>query len=223
MADTKISLLTAASAQTGTEVFPVVQGGVTVGMTTAQVRTLLALLASPAFTGVPTAPTAAAGNNSTQLATTAYADLKSNIASPTFTGIPAAPTAAALNATTQVSTTAYVDAADSVSTINSQSGTTYAVVATDAGKTIYHPSAATGVITITLPANASIAIPVGSSLYFDNDIAGGALTISITTDTLVLVGSAGSTGSRTLAAGGFAVARKVSATRWRISGTAELT
>jgi collagen type VII alpha len=33
-----------------------------------------AALASPAFTGTPTAPTAAAGTNSTQLATTAYAD-----------------------------------------------------------------------------------------------------------------------------------------------------
>jgi parallel beta-helix repeat protein len=34
----------------------------------------MAQLASPTFTGVPAAPTAAAGNNSTQLATTAYAD-----------------------------------------------------------------------------------------------------------------------------------------------------
>ena len=33
-----------------------------------------ALLASPNFTGVPTAPTATAGNNSTQIATTAYVD-----------------------------------------------------------------------------------------------------------------------------------------------------
>ena len=222
MADTKISLLTAAAAQTGAEIFPVVQGGVTVGMTTAQVRTLLALLAGPAFTGVPTAPTAAPGNNSTQLSTTAYADLKSNIASPTFTGIPAAPTAAALNATTQVSTTAYVDAADSVSTINSQSAA-YTLILSDAGKTIYHPSADTVARIWTIPANASVVYPVGTNVYFDNDIAGGVLTIAITTDTLVLVGAAGTTGSRTLAAGGFAVARKVSATRWRISGTAELT
>ena len=35
---------------------------------------LKAPLASPALTGTPTAPTAAAGNNSTQVATTAYAD-----------------------------------------------------------------------------------------------------------------------------------------------------
>jgi hypothetical protein len=71
-----------------------------------------ALLASPAFTGTPTAPTASAGNNSTQLATTAYVDvglaLKSNIASPTFTGIPLAPTAAVNTSTTQLATTQFV-------------------------------------------------------------------------------------------------------------------
>ena len=34
----------------------------------------VAHLDSPAFTGIPTAPTASAGNNSTQIATTAYVD-----------------------------------------------------------------------------------------------------------------------------------------------------
>ena len=71
-----------------------------------------AALASPAFTGVPTAPTAAPATNTTQLATTAYADaiaaLKANLASPTFTGVPAAPTAAVDTNTTQVATTAMV-------------------------------------------------------------------------------------------------------------------
>ena len=74
----------------------------------------LAQLASPAFTGVPTAPTASAGASSTQLATTAFvttaANLKANLASPTFTGTPAAPTAATSTNTTQIATTAYVKA-----------------------------------------------------------------------------------------------------------------
>lgn len=74
---------------------------------------LKANLASPALTGVPTAPTASPNANSTQLATTAYADaiaaLKANLASPTFTGTPAAPTASQGNNSTQLSTTAYVD------------------------------------------------------------------------------------------------------------------
>lgn len=53
-------------------------------------NTSKASLASPAFTGTPTAPTAAAGTNSTQLATTAFvtaaAAAKANVASPAFTG-----------------------------------------------------------------------------------------------------------------------------------------
>lgn len=71
-------------------------------------------LASPTFTGVPAAPTAAAGTSTTQVATTAFVttadNLKANLASPTFTGTPAAPTAAVGTNTTQVATTAFVNA-----------------------------------------------------------------------------------------------------------------
>lgn len=78
----------------------------------------IAYLASPTFTGTPAAPTASPGTNSTQLATTAYADaiaaLKANLASPTFTGTPAAPTASVGTATTQLATTAFVNAAHTV-------------------------------------------------------------------------------------------------------------
>ena len=58
---------------------------------------------SPAFTGVPTAPTASAGTSNTQIATTAFVSQ-----SPQFTGVPIAPTAAAGTATTQLATTAFV-------------------------------------------------------------------------------------------------------------------
>ena len=58
---------------------------------------------SPAFTGVPTAPTAAAGTSNTQIATTAFVSQ-----SPQFTGVPTAPTAATGTATTQLATTAFV-------------------------------------------------------------------------------------------------------------------
>jgi len=71
-----------------------------------------AALAGPTFTGVPAAPTAAPGTNTTQLATTAFVttadNLKANLASPTFTGTPAAPTAAPGTNTTQLATTAFV-------------------------------------------------------------------------------------------------------------------
>ena len=71
-------------------------------------------LASPNFTGIPLAPTANAGTNTTQVATTAFVtgglNLKANLAGPTFTGVPAAPTASAGTNTTQLATTAYVQA-----------------------------------------------------------------------------------------------------------------
>jgi hypothetical protein len=60
---------------------------------------------SPAFTGIPTAPTASAGTATTQLATTAFVTN-----SPQFAGIPTAPTAATGTATTQLATTAFVTA-----------------------------------------------------------------------------------------------------------------
>ncbi len=83
-------------------------------------------LASPAFTGVPTAPTAAALDNSTQIATDAYVDaavavettrattaeaLKAALASPALTGHPTGVTEAASTNSTRLATTAYADAA----------------------------------------------------------------------------------------------------------------
>lgn len=70
-------------------------------------------LASPALTGTPAAPTATAGTNTTQVATTAFVttanNLKANVDSPSFTGVPAAPTAAVSTNTTQIATTAFVN------------------------------------------------------------------------------------------------------------------
>lgn len=72
-------------------------------------------LVSPAFTGIPTAPTATVGTNTTQLATTAFVLANSSVsgtyaplASPAFTGIPTAPNAVGGTNTTQIATTAFV-------------------------------------------------------------------------------------------------------------------
>jgi hypothetical protein len=94
----------------------------------------------------------------------------------------------------------------------------YTLVASDAAKHIYHPSADTTARIWTIPSNASVPFEIGTTITFDNDFGAGAVTIAITSDTLVLVGLAGSTGSRTLASGGQATALKVGSTRWRISG-----
>lgn len=99
---------------------------------------------------------------------------------------------------------------------NSQSAA-YTLVLADAGKHIYHPSADTTARTWTIPANGTVAFPIGTAVTFVNDTSAGAITIAITTDTLVLMGS-GTTGSRTLAPNGMATAVKVTSTRWVISG-----
>jgi hypothetical protein len=100
---------------------------------------------------------------------------------------------------------------------NSQS-TNYTLVLSDNGKHLLHPAADTTARTFTIPANSSVAYPVGTALTFINQNAAGVLTISITTDTMRLAG-AGTTGNRTLAANGIATAIKITSTEWIISGT----
>ncbi|ENZ4270149.1 phage tail protein [Klebsiella pneumoniae] len=77
---------------------------------------------SPTLTGIPKAPTPAEGNNTTQIATTAFVQaiatalntalaLKAPLASPGLTGTPTAPTAAQSTNNTQIATTAFVKSA----------------------------------------------------------------------------------------------------------------
>lgn len=94
----------------------------------------------------------------------------------------------------------------------------YTLVITDAGKHILHPSTDTTARTFTIPANSSVAYPIGTAITFVNQNSAGVVTIAIATDTMRLAG-AGTTGSRTLAANGIATAIKITATEWIISGT----
>lgn len=105
--------------------------------------------------------------------------------------------------------------AEGLSLINSQSAA-YPLVLSDRGKTILHPTADNVARVFTIPANASVAYPVGTTIRFVNQI--NTVTIAITTDTLTL-SPGGTTGSRTLAAHGVAEAQKVTATLWYISGS----
>jgi len=275
-------------------------------------------LASPTFTGVPAAPTASTGTNTTQVATTAFVttatSTKADIASPTFTGVPAAPTASVATNTTQVATTAFVTAAvaevsltpyavkannlsdlasattartnlglaigtnvqaydadttknDVANTFtatqtvpaikittgagaskvltsdaagaatwetpaaptagsdnlgylnipqNSQS-TAYTLVLADAGKHLLHPSSDANARTFTIPANASVAYPLGTAISFINHTA-QVVSIAITSDVMEL-SATGTTGTRSLAQWGSATAVKIGATNWLISGS----
>lgn len=130
--------------------FPNVSGAVTpthtelnyVDGVTSAIQTQLdakAPLASPALTGTPTAPTATALTNSTQIATTAYTDAavtalgatKANLASPALTGTPTAPTATAGTSTTQIATTEFVASTAFSAVLPAQTGNSGKYLTTD--------------------------------------------------------------------------------------------
>jgi hypothetical protein len=124
----------------------------------------LALLDSPAFVGTPTAPTAAPGTSSTQLATTAFVTTvdtqKAPLASPAFTGTPTAPTAAAGTNTTQLATTAFVTTADNLKApLASPSLTGTPVAPTAAPDTNTTQLATTAFVTIADNLKAPLASP----------------------------------------------------------------
>ena len=87
----------------------------------------------------------------------------------------------------------------------------YTLALSDIGLTI---SITTGGVII--PANSSVAFPVGSTVVVYNNSA-STQTISITTDTLRQAGTT-NTGTRTLAAYGMATLMKVASTVWVVSG-----
>ena len=93
---------------------------------------------------------------------------------------------------------------------NSQTAS-YTLALSDAGK---HISITTGGVVI--PANSSIAFPVGTTIVLFNN-SGSTQTLSITTDTLRQAGTT-NTGSRTLAAYGLATCVKVASTTWVVIG-----
>jgi len=100
--------------------------------------------------------------------------------------------------------------------VNSQSAA-YTLVLADSGKVILHPSSDANARTFTIPANSSVAYPVGTAITFIN-MTSQVVTIAITSDTMYL-SSAGTTGSRSLAQYGSATAIKITSTNWLISGS----
>jgi hypothetical protein len=130
---------------------------------------------------------------------------------PTFRALVNAdlPTTITATAATATSTSTAASLGYLGSPINTQAST-YTLVIGDTGKTIYAGG------NLTIPANASVAFPVGTII---NVIASAGITIAITSDTLQWGGQATSqTGTRTVAAYGMASLQKVTNTIWYISG-----
>jgi len=98
---------------------------------------------------------------------------------------------------------------------NTQTGTSYTAVLDDAEKMITLNNAAA--ITVTIPANASVAYPVGTKLNF-MQLGAGQVTVAITSDTLNVESTL-----TLLLVGQYAVATafKVTATTWVLFGNLE--
>jgi hypothetical protein len=102
--------------------------------------------------------------------------------------------------------------------VNATTGTTISPGLSDSGKTFYFTGSTAP--TATIPANGSVAYPVGTVLTFVNDASAAvSMNITITTDTLQLAGTGSTTLPKVLARYGVATAIKVTSTKWVISGT----
>ena len=123
----------------------------------------VAPLASPVFTGSPTAPTQTTGDNSTKIATDQFVTtavgtettraeaaeaLLAPLASPALTGTPTAPTKTALTNNTDIATTAYTDSAVATETTRAETAEALALAkannlsdVADAGSSRWHLSA----------------------------------------------------------------------------------
>lgn len=95
----------------------------------------------------------------------------------------------------------------------------YTLLAADNGKGSYHPASDTTARVWTVPSNAAVAWDAGAAHSYANHPSAGAITIAVTSDTLVLDGAVVGGGSITLAPGGFATLLKVAPTVWFAGGS----
>ena len=155
---------------------------------------------SPVFTGIPTAPTAASGTATAQLATTAFV---SN--SPIFSGVPRAPTPATGTNSTQIATTAFVQATTSgLGTMSQQNANAVSITGgTVSGLSAPIPLASGGTASATAP-GARINLGLGSIATQNADavtITGGNIAnigvLSLNSTTTGVVVSTGGTLSAT--------------------------
>ncbi len=92
----------------------------------------------------------------------------------------------------------------------------YTTVLLDAQKQIYY-SGSTGSQTLTIPANGTVAYPIGTTLTFIN-MASVSVSLALTTDTWYWSPTGSTTATRTLAQYGIATAVKMTSTTWMLSG-----
>lgn len=98
---------------------------------------------------------------------------------------------------------------------NAQNAGTYQFVLADNGKSVVFTNTTA---TWTIPANASVAFPIGAAITIVNG-GSGAITLAITTDTLNWYkGGSFSSGTRTIAAESVVTLLKIGSTTWVLTG-----
>jgi len=116
-------------------------------------------IASPTFTGTPKAPTPSPGDNSTDIATTAFvATSYAPLDSPALTGTPTAPTPTVGDKSTKLATTAFVN-------LNSRPWA-YVNSSTTVQSEYYNVNTTAGGFTLTLPASPNTGTTV---TFMDSD------------------------------------------------------
>lgn len=159
-------------------------------------------------TGVPwseitATPTTLAGYGITNgLSTTVAAATYAPINNAALTGTTTIQDAAAASFTA-----GYLDVPQSLKTANHQ------LVLADRGKSVVMNGSS---LTLTVPANGTVAFPIGTAIVVIN-VNATSLSVAITTDTMTLVNTT-TTGTRTLARNAMATLVKVGATSWIIAG-----
>ena len=106
-----------------------------------------------------------------------------------------------------------VDGTNGVGYINAPQSTSTTLALTDQGKHVYFTGGSTA--TLTVPTNASVAFPIGTTILVVNNNSGN-LTISGAGVTFQLAN--GATGNRTVATKGLATCLKVATDTWYVSG-----
>ena len=174
-------------------------------------------LASPTFTGTPAAPTAAGSTNTTQLATTAFVQQELTSQAVKLTGAQSIAGNKTFSGTTALAAGSTIDSIvvgyRDVPITVTNSAKSFALA--DAGKGFGKDNGTA--YTYTIPANASVAFPIGTVITVFNNNATSNITVAITSDTLRLAGSA-TVGSRTIAPYALCTLYKVAATEWWASG-----
>jgi len=157
-----------------------------------------------AWAAITGKPTTISGYGITDgLTTTVAASTYAPLASPTFTG-----TASAKDEDANTYNIGWRDCPQNSKAIS------YELKLSDRGKQILMSGTS---LTLTIPANGTVAFPLGATIMVVNTDA-TALTIAITTDTMTLANST-TTGSRTLARNGMATLTKIGTTNWLIAGS----